>query len=82
MLWVLSAWGVLRVHLPVADEQESLGPSLSSPVAKACSYLKSESWRVIGSLLGDWVMIGERADSCSELFIRQALESLTDRMGI
>lgn len=57
MLWVLLAWGVLRVHLPVADEQKSLGPSLSSPVAEACLYLKSENWRVRGSLLGDWLMI-------------------------
>lgn len=55
MLWVLSAWGMLRVHLTVADGQESLGPSLSSLVSEACLYLKSDSWRVWGSLLGDWV---------------------------
>lgn len=40
-------------QLTVADEQESLGPSLSSLVAEARLYLKSESWRVRGSLLGD-----------------------------
>lgn len=44
---------VFGVHLTVADEQESLGPSQSSLVAEARLYLKSESWRVRGSLLGD-----------------------------
>lgn len=38
---------LLRVHLTVADEQESLGPSLSLLVAEAYLYLKSESWRVL-----------------------------------
>lgn len=64
MLWILSAWGVLRVHLTVADEQESLGPSLSSLVAEARFYLKSESWRVRGSLLGDWVHDQRKGLSC------------------